>query len=416
MRQIILAVLVGMAASAQTPSWTRIAPTSTSAPALARSAKDGKLHAVWWNSRDLLHSTLAAADGLSSGAPDLMLRGWSVNHAAPALQSLADGALQTIFAEVPGVYAALSKDGGAKWESLAGPQSAFRERRPIAFAAAADREGKPLLAFASSGKVSMQSGFGAMQTLETVRDGACCVADVRIAADSESGEAWVVWRQTNGHDAGLFVKAVKPAAGKAQRAPGSQEGLTLLPALSPRAGAPGVYLAYCEGVPVCREIKLWNVRGGEALTIAKAPGARAIFLTPGPDGRFWILWMNANRSVWAVRSNKALTRFSPPRSLGSSPRPAQHLTGEGSNGPLDAWADLFHARIYPEMELRGTPEGVRVTELGEPVEGVEIEWEGQKVKSGVTGLAPFPIAPGQAVVVKATHAAYAPARATLRAR
>ena len=283
----------------------------------------------------------------------------------------------------------------------------------------ADREGKPILALAApaaSGKVSMQSGLGGMQPMETVREGACCVEDVRMAADSDSGEAWVVWRQTAARGAGLMVKAVKPAAGKALGAPASRADSARLPALSSRAGAPGVYLAYCDGFPVCREIKLWNVRGGEALTIVRSPGARAIWLTPGPDGRFWILWMNENRSIWVVRSNKALTRFGKPRSLGSPPLPTRHLAGEGSTGPLDVWADLFHTRIYPELELRGTAEGVRVTELGEPVEGVEIELEGQKVKSGVTGLAPFPIAPGQVVLVKATHTAYAPATATLRAK
>ena len=421
MRQFLLAMVMVIAATAQTPNWNRIggAATPAAAPALTRSAKDGKLHAVWWSGRDLLHATLGADDGKPSGTPIVILRGWSSQPSAPKLQILPDGTLRAVLAEVPGLYVAVSKDGGVKWESMVGPQSAIRDLQSIAFAAASDREGKPLLVFASpaaSGKIWMQSGFGAMQPMETVREGACCVGDVQIAADNDSGEAWVAWRQNTARDAGLFVKAVKPAAGKARRAPASRGDSGRLPAISPRNGAPGVYLAYCDGFPVCQEIKLWNVRGGEALTIAKVPGARAVWLTPGPEGRFWILWMNANRSIWAVRSNKALTRFGRPGSLGSPPIPTQHLAGEGSAGPLDAWADLFHTRLYAELELRGTPEGVIVTDLGDALEGVEIEVAGKQVKSGVTGLAPHPMTSGQAVPVKATHAAYAPATATLRAK
>ena len=421
MRQFFLALVVAIAAAAQTPNWKRIAEAATpaSAPTLARSAKDGKLHAVWWSGRDLLHATLGADDGKPSGTLNLVLRSWSSLPSAPKLQTLPDGTLQVVFSEVPGLYAAVSKDGGVKWESMVGPQSAIRDLQPLAFAAASDREGKPVLAFASpadSGKISMQSGFGVMQPMETVREGACCVEDVQVGADNDSGEGWVAWRQNAARDPGLFVKAVKPAAGKARRAPASRAESARLPSISPRNGAPGVYLAYCDGFPVCQEIKLWNVRGGEALTIAKAPGAKAVWLTPGPEGRFWILWMNANRSIWAVRSNKALTRLGKPRSLGNPPVATQHLAGDGSSGPLDAWADLFHARLYAELELRGTPEGVMVTDLGDALEGVEIEVAGKKVKSGVTGLAPHPIAAGQAVPVKATHAAYAPATATLRAK
>ena len=70
MRQFFLALVVAIAAAAQTPNWKRIAEAATtpaSAPALARSAKDGKLHAVWWSGRDLLHATLGADDGKPSG-------------------------------------------------------------------------------------------------------------------------------------------------------------------------------------------------------------------------------------------------------------------------------------------------------------------------------------------------------------
>jgi hypothetical protein len=55
-----------------------------------------------------------------------------------------------------------------------------------------------------------------------------------------------------------------------------------------------------------------------------------------------------------------------------------------------------------------------VTDLGDPVEGVEVKVEGKTIKTNAKGLAEHTIAANASPAVKATHAAYAPAQAPKR--
>jgi hypothetical protein len=408
MRPIVAFVCFAALVFGQPRQWTPLSPSGpNSEPVLAR-AKDGALHLVWQENASLKHAALEAITGKSAGPPHTIVPAGPAALAVSKLLALPDGSLHLIFtgSTAAGLQTAISKDAGKTWETAPGPQASLKEYARAA--AAADREGKPVLAFrAAPGKIVWQSGLGASQPLETVREGPCCVPYADIALDAESAEGWVAWRLQSARESGLFVKAVKPASGAVVAAPGSADAASTSPSpsLSPRLGAPGVYLAYCAGSPPRQQIKLWNVRGGEALTVARAPGARNVLVAPAPEGRLWVLWTAAANTVWGVRSNKALTRFSRPYALGQPRGPARALAAEASTGPLDLLAGGAHLRVYPELELRGGSDGITFLDVGDPVEGVDVEIDGKSVKTGANGMAPYA---GTFSSVKATHAGYAP--------
>ena len=364
-------------------------------PSLART-KDGALHLAWSDgTRNLWHAVL----GPGAPPPVKIAEG-----SACELLTLSDGALQVWFVSAAGsLSAATSKDNGATWEI---PPSNLKA---ASITAVAEREGKALAAFTEAGQVRLLSGSGATQKVETIHQGSCCADQARLVLDGESSEAWLAWRQTAAKDAGLFVKAVKPASGAIRPVPGKAPHM----ALSPRVGAPGVYLAWCAA----NGVKLWNVRGGEALTVAPGLGLRHVCLAAAPDGRLWILWVNALGIVSAIRSNKALTRFSArPYVLGkpAGPTAISWLAAEGSTGPLDVFADGFHTRLHPNLELSARADGVMVTDTGDPVDGVKVEIEGKTLVTDAKGLAAHPVAPGKPTVVKAAMTAYAPASVVLK--
>jgi hypothetical protein len=371
-------------------TWTRFTTGPLAAPAVART-KDGTLHIVWAAGLELLHATPA-------GKSNSIVTAWTA-PVRPKLAALADGGLRVFFGGEKSVHAASSKDAGVTWGIDSYPLDSAD------FGIAADKEGKPYIAFVTGGDLKLQSDVGPKSKVETVREGPCCVSGVQIALDGESTEGWAAWRQSGTKAIGIYSKAVKPSTGKPQLAPGS--GL-VPPAfvLSPRVGQLGVYAAYCVGP----EVKLWNTRGGEAFTVARVPGARNVFITPGFEGRLWILWIGATGAISGVRSNKSLSQFSKPYSFGQpvGAAPIRHLTAEGSTGPLAIVADGWHTRLDLELDVRTTPEGVRVSDFGDPVEGAEVEIEGKKIKTDPKGLAAYKIAAGTSPSVKAAHPAYGP--------
>lgn len=350
--------------------WNRFTDQDAADPALART-KDGVLHLAWRTGTKLFHGTLLG--------PPVLVGDWEAVM-APSLFAASDGSLTVVAAAKAGLQTAKSKDGGGTWEvtTSAAPHGVF--------AVAGDKEGKPFVTAAADvgGKADR----------------------VAVAMDAESFEGWAVWHEADG----LFAKAVKPPTGAPQAAPG---GGRLIPAqriaLSPRIGAPGVYLAYCGGTPALPEVKIWNTRGGEALTVAKAPGVRNPWLAPAPEGRFWILWLNRDGTISAVRTSKGIIKLSKPYVI-APPAAVRSLLADGAAGPLDLVVNASYTRILPELEVTASKDGVRVTDLGDPVEGALVETEGKSLRTDVKGLAAHPIAEGTTPVARVTHALYAPAR------
>ncbi len=383
-------------------TWTRFTSGAVSEPPSLARVKSGALHLAWREGSHLLHTTIAV-----DGKPGVQTTAAGSSQSAPWLVAHPDGCvLQVTYFDQGSLQVGPSGDSGASWTATPYPGA-----QPGAIIAVTpDKGGKPVMISADKGQIKLHGATAP----EKVQESPCCVNRLALALDPESAEGWAAWHEISPKAAGLFAKAIKPLAGMAQLAPGSSPlQPTQRLALAARIGVPGVYLAYLAGPPSVREVKLWNVRGGEALTVAKAPGARLVWLAPAPDGRLWILWMNPNGTVSTVRGSKALTRFSRPYTLtGPAPAPGapSFLTADGGAGPLDVLVGAFHLRLYPNLEVSTSPRGVLVSDLGEPVEGVEVEIEGKKNKTDIKGLAAHPISAGTPPPpVKATHPGYAPA-------
>ena len=396
------------------PIWSRFTSGSVASAALART-KNGVLHIVFRDGAQVKHTTVDAA-GKPAGASTVVAA--AAESPGPWLIAAPDGALLTaVLASGGSLHTAASKDAGATWNASA-PLATT-----VAAAVVGGKDGKPLLLLAGSGGLQLQEPPAAP---ETVYESASCCGDgqrAALALDAESAEGWAAWPEKSAQLAGVMAKAVKPSTGKALPAPGARFDASSPLSLSARLGAPGVYLAYATGNRQASQIKLWNVRGGEALTIARAPaGASHVCLVPAPDGRFWVMWRNpgAGAAVSAVRSDKSLLRFSRPYTLAGVPGGSTitQLAGNAAAGPLDVLANAFHARIYPSLEIEAASEGIRVSDLGEPVKGAYVEVEGKVLdedrRKRLGRLPDMP--PGARLLVKASLPGYAPSSATVVGR
>ncbi len=439
MRSLLLLLAATAIAAAQTNAaraWTRLTPGrgDDQMEAATVRTKDGVLHVFWRTAgpkRSLMHQSLTAADGKPLGAPVAIAQDWD-GFSLPKAVLLADGTLQVFFSGQRGssdrndpynaghLYSAASKDGGTTWTVMAGPQSPGTKVSYLA--AAPGKENKPLAAYVDGGsKVLLQEAFGKTAAVETTWDGPCCAYNVQLAQDADSGEIWAGWFHNGRQAPGVYVRAVKPAPGEPQLAPGSGPDPNQQTALAARLGAPGVYLAYFNGP----DVRLWNARGGEALNVVRVDGVRRVWLAAAPEGRFWLLWVNGNQTASAIRGNKALSRFSKPYSLGS-PAPGGAmlaLVGNSAGGPLDAVAHVsmagpdksadFHVHVLPEIEVSASAAGISVTDVGDPVEGADVTVAGQTMKTDGKGFAAHALTPGAPTPVQASMKGYAPTAVTV---
>ncbi|MCC6538256.1 MAG: exo-alpha-sialidase [Bryobacterales bacterium] len=417
-------------------TWNRLTPGrgDDQMEAATVRTKDGVLHVFWRTAgpkRSLMHVGLGAADGKPTGAPVAIAENWD-GFSLPKAVLLADGTLQVFFSGQRGsadrndpynaghLYTATSKDGGASWTLAPGAQSPGTKVSYLA--AAPGKESKPVAAYVDNGaKVLLQDAFGPAAAVETTWDGECCAYHVQLAQDADSGEIWAAWFHNGRKAPGVYVRAVKPAPGEPQLAPGSGPDPNQQTALAPRVGAPGLFLAYFNGP----DVKLWNARGGEALNVTRVDGIRRVWLAAGNEGRYWLVWVNGNHTASALRTNKALSRFSKPYTLGTPASGSSFvsLVGDGAAGPLDAVAHTsmdgpdkaatFHARVLPLLEVSGAADGVTVTDVGDPVEGVDVTVAGKTVQTDVKGFAAHPLTPGVATPVQAARKGYENAAVTI---
>lgn len=426
-------------AQPQPASWTRLAEaegkTEGLEAALART-RDGVLHVAFLRGEtksDLMHLAIGA-DGKAGAEISPVARGWE-SVSTPMLIARGDGSLEVTFGglyragQSPAgpnrfpLYTGMSPDGGRTWQLSAGALAVTGELAKTHLSAAQDKDGNVATAYASGGKVVLQYGVGAGPGAGDVRDGECCVSRVQVAPDRATGEVVVGWHEDSGPRSGLYLRTMAPKAGPAQRAP---DALAANPgqrvAVVARQGASGIYSAYCAGAAACQQVKLWDGKAGSVpVVVGRAVKGGHVVAAPAPEGRLWVMWSDAG-AVKAVRSNKALTRFSGAYSAGVEPgKTVYRLVGEGSAGPLDVVANfgaegagaLHHRRIYPALQVAATVKGVKVTDVGDPVDGVEVESAGQKATTDDNGVAALTLTPGKRVAVKVSHPAYAPASVTL---
>ena len=143
--------------------------------------------------------------------------------------------------------------------------------------------------------------------------------DPSIGIESASGKVWVVYLITGGND-GLYAREVNTTNGEpvgpSALLPGSfsffqgdrlnsvQNGR--VPMAQRTQG--GVFVAYHNGYPNPRRIRLWRIGAAGFQTIATMRGIGEVAIAADPNGRMWGVWVRRNR-IFARRSNPSVTRW-----------------------------------------------------------------------------------------------------------
>ncbi len=440
-------VAAGVAAAGGPGQWTPIskgASRSSDDVALARSS-DGVLHVLWqrrgrkisalWETRVAPDET-TAADAVAGGL---------IDAGSPAATVAPDGTLRAFsFVRAAAgsgwnLQLAVRSPSGAWSVSPEALAQAPAAEAPTA-AAAATRDGTPLVAWVSGAQIRFRFGVDPAAAGASLAAG-CCATGVVPAVDQESGQAYLAWASGAPGGAGVYVQAIdrngasRPrvyATGSANR----RRRLAVLPAgrvaLSARAGATGVYLAYATGYPKPRGITLLDVGARRRVLAVKAPGAAHVVLASGPLGRMWLAWSRGG-TIYVTRTDRAVTRIGAVRAvpIRRGARLVDRLAAEGSPGTLDLVASFETrggaVRFWQEQVLPGLSLGIsatatggstrylfRVSDAGEPVANATVRFGKQSLTTGVSGTVVLVTGdrPGSAT---ASKPGYAPATTPLPA-
>ncbi|MGZ4388322.1 MAG: hypothetical protein ACXVZL_02970 [Gaiellaceae bacterium] len=208
---------------------------------------------------------------------------------------------------------------------------------------------------------------------------ACCGYEAALATDSASGETVLAWYSNATGAGGTLAATVLPSLGSTSYLPGS--------ATADRNSAAS---------PV------------QQVGIAARVGAPGVYVAAAPSGRLWVMWSAGGR-LYAVRSNRAVTRFGPVTALAPPPGSSSvwKLVGEGSLGPLDLFVSatagggiaFYHRRVLPPLTLAASAGakgkvGFRVGDAGDPVSGAKVAVGGRTLTTGAGGSAATTLAPG----------------------
>jgi hypothetical protein len=447
---ILCSILGYTQTTAPTRKWTRIIALNdknTNEVALARSA-DSKLHIVWKQQTtpqkmEMMHAVMDT-EGNVLGAPAVIVGDWAT-LTTPTLLLEKNGELRLVFAGLSGVtgsphnagsiYSSLSKDGSS-WKLASGQLSASGNAYSDSTAAAIDGKGVPYVAWGAE----VQKGLSASAQPQKLQTG-CCAYQPGLATDEATGEVVVAWySNASGADLGLFAQTVSPSMGGKTPVPGSvttyggtpnSSSIDQQVPISGRIGAPGLFVSFCAGYPTAKSVDLWKYGQSQPVTIANVNGGCHAHVSPGPEGRLWMLWSSAGK-MYAARSNRAVSRFGPAISLGTPSKweTTYRVKGEGSAGPLEAFAHVsaggtvatWHTHVLPVLAITLAPIPIpvtggditfTVTDVGDPVAGATIHAAGQTLTTDASGHASAHVAKGGAIPVTVTAPGYAELSTTL---
>jgi hypothetical protein len=409
--------------------WTRITEITGSnldEAALARTP-DGVLHVAWLRKNgprvDYMHSAISE-NGNALGDATPIVTGWTtlVN---PTLLGSPAGDLHLFFSGIRStdygdpyhrgsLYVATSDSTGANWSLRPGEAAQSGQVYESSTAAAFMKDGQPLAAWALHSGLGVHFGIGRNAPDRGIQL-PCCTYLPGLAIDSATGEVVLGWYSNATKAHGLLTRAIAPKDEETQFVPDSatpdrNNSLSLdqrMP-ISGRAGAPGVYVAYCSGYPTCTSVNLWRFRTPTSIVVAGAHNPRFVNIAQGPEGRLWVMWVEGV-TLNFMRSNRAATRFGPVLSLAPPKGTASifKLKGDGLPGPLDVFAHAsndaakelatWHTQVLPPLSLSARPTALdasqggittfQVTDVGDPVEGVSITVAGKTAITDAQGQA-----------------------------
>ena len=439
---VFAAAVAALAAQAGPPgSWTRITDKSgrnVDQVGVARTG-DGVLH-VFWRRRvaattDALRHTSITAAGKARASSQVLDPMRVIGD--PDAVVLPDGRLRVFFpglgdtAEAGGVMAATGTAVGTGWKREGIRVSSITSSLG-SVGAAVTKSGESIFSYTLSFGVGYHVGIDPADKDGQLRaDKQCCDYNSDLATDTKTGQTWVAYTSNAKGRVGTWVQQVLPLVGKRMLVPGSATkgqaiGVDQRVAITSRLGASGVYVAACQGYPVCTKALLWRA-GGKTLTVGQSPDIEDLHTSAGPDGRVWVAWHDGRaKRIFAVRTNRAATRVGP---LVEVKPPAGtsnmwKLTGEGSPGPLDLLVSAstkgslatWHTQVLPPLSItvkKGTPAAtIVVSDAGDPVQGAKVSVAGKTLTTSASGAVKVAL-PSVKVAVKATKAGYASATASV---
>ncbi len=395
------AMLSILAPSAGAAPWTQVttpSPTNLDQVGVVRTP-DGIAHLLWLDQpstsapETLMHSAFDQAGNPIPGATVPVVSNWNgINESVEVVYVPAGaGSLVAIWSGFrtldPGeefngeLIGSVGTVDGKTW----GPPLALSESE-VAYVAsgigadADPRAGQSVVAGAWGDSAPGNNGysFGAAFPNPNLSPVSILV-NPEVAIDAASGTAVGAWQSLAAGNQGIFASPLGPSAPLAAPllAPGSASGGSLRlqsqrTAITALQGAPGIYLAYGRGYPSTFQIRLWRMGAAQATALLNgkkknhrkrklgkfARDAEAIGIAKADGGRLWIFWERHGR-LYAVRTNpaaikaKRLASVKPPKGTDVTWR----LTGEGSAGPLDLFAQIerdgetatWHTQVLPSQ-------------------------------------------------------------------
>ncbi len=439
----LVGAAAGLSASMGPPGvWTKVTSgdrRNIDDVGLARTP-NGVLHVLWQHrtgptTTSIVHTTVTKAGKV--GGTNVVVAGLRTAD-DPAVLVLPDGRLQAFFASLgnsideSGVTGAVAPPSGVGW-TRQGPRVSSTKTSVGPVGAALTADGMPAFAYSASFILGAHIGTElAAADLALQQDKKCCDYMPELATDASTGQMILAYYSNAAGRSGTWVRPVAPTVGKPVRAPGSVTGGKSLQvdqhvALSSRLGAPGVYIGYCGGYPVCKSALVWRVGGSKPVKVGVGADIEDIDVTPGPNGRLWVLWHDGKtKQLHATRTNKAATRVGPLATV-APPKGTSNLwklAGEGSVGPLDVFVSAtaggtlqtWHTQVLPKLTLVAKKNAktvkLTVTDAGDPVAGAKVKFGGKTLETNASGVATAPKPTGN-VKATAVKAGYQPAATTV---
>jgi hypothetical protein len=403
-----------------------------------------------------MRQTSISAGG-AVGATTTVASGWAALD-NPALIPGPGGAIDALFGGIRTINfgetnqdlnRAVSTDGGATWTlqpgDVAGP-GASAYASPVSATAVGSGLAPYESWFGTSGVWAHAGLSSATPNFDYQGAFGCCGYDSNIAS-SPGGTIELAWYSNGSGHLGVYAEEVASAGspvGAPVNMPGTsnmgvgEEGRT--PLVSTPSGA--FYIAYATGYPSLNRIQLWQVGAGSATTIAKVPGVGSdatATVAAAPDGRLWVIWkqdVNDSPRVFAVRSNKTVTRFGAIVDAGAPPGASTgyRVDGSATTGALDVFGSFaigtssgvatWYRRVLPGLSLsakpgklhrgRATKVTFAVTDAGDPVKGATVNVAGHKGTTGAKGEVKIALSAQHSLKASASAAAYVGATVQLR--
>lgn len=272
--------------------------------------------------------------------------------------------------------------------------------------------------------------------------------DPSIGFDSATGKVWVAYVLFGDDVDGVYVREASTANGEpvgpSALLPGSFDvfqGDRLISFQNgrvPMAQRPqgGVYVAYRNGYPDPRRVRVWRIGAAGFQTIALMKGIGEVAIAADPNGRMWGVWARRGR-IYARRSNPSVTKWGKTVTV-REPKDTVGITtlqADAQAKVVDVLAHsqqvgepgFFHTQMEPGISFHAKPrrfprgETQRVKfktkDAGVPLANSRITVAGKSCTTNADGECSITLGPyskRKRLKAKATHADYQPSRRKLR--